>query len=175
MFAAARGEDRDDVRDPGVADVGDVGVHPAAHGAGPGGAADNGGDAVAARSDLVNAFYDGGAGDDRIVASSGTDTMTGGPGRPRRIRLNAKVGRDQIVAGPGDDHIDTNPSADVRCGDRIDVRETTLYPTRLWRAPRRLRVLGITITRAGFEWALKHACLADYKPELVEPLLISMP
>jgi hypothetical protein len=32
--------------------------------------------------------------------------------------------------------------------------------------PGQERVLAIAITRAGFEWALAHACLADYHPEI---------
>ena len=40
VLAAARREHGDDVLDAGVADVGDVGLHPAARGAGAGGAAD---------------------------------------------------------------------------------------------------------------------------------------
>ena len=40
VLGAARGEDRDDVLDARAADVGDVGLHPAARGAGSGGAAD---------------------------------------------------------------------------------------------------------------------------------------
>src|SRR5512144_1795543 len=40
VFGASRCEDRDDVLDAGAADVGDVGVHPAARRAGAGGAAD---------------------------------------------------------------------------------------------------------------------------------------
>jgi hypothetical protein len=32
--------------------------------------------------------------------------------------------------------------------------------------PGQERVLAITITRAGFDWALAHACLSDYSPEL---------
>jgi hypothetical protein len=32
--------------------------------------------------------------------------------------------------------------------------------------PDQERVLAITITHAGFEWALTHSCLADYHPEI---------
>ena len=50
---------------------------------------------------------------------------------------------------------------------------TWIKPSFLWMMyrcgwatkPDQERVLGITITRAGFEWALEHACLADYKRE----------
>jgi hypothetical protein len=53
-------------------------------------------------------------------------------------------------------------------------RMTWIKPSFLWMMyrcgwatkPDQERVLAITITRAGFEWALEHACLADYKPDL---------
>jgi hypothetical protein len=51
-------------------------------------------------------------------------------------------------------------------------RMTWIKPSFLWMMyrcgwatkPDQERVLGITITRAGFEWALEHACLATYAP-----------
>jgi uncharacterized protein DUF4291 len=50
-------------------------------------------------------------------------------------------------------------------------RMTWIKPSFLWMMyrsgwatkPDQERVLAITITRAGFEWALAHACLADYR------------
>jgi hypothetical protein len=53
-------------------------------------------------------------------------------------------------------------------------RMTWIKPSFLWMMyrcgwatkPDQERVLAITITRAGFEWALEHACLADYHPEI---------
>jgi hypothetical protein len=53
-------------------------------------------------------------------------------------------------------------------------RMTWIKPSFLWMMyrcgwatkPDQERVLGITITRAGFDWALEHACLADYHPEI---------
>jgi uncharacterized protein DUF4291 len=53
-------------------------------------------------------------------------------------------------------------------------RMTWIKPSFLWMMyrcgwatkPDQERVLAVTITRAGFEWALEHACLADYKPDL---------
>jgi hypothetical protein len=55
-------------------------------------------------------------------------------------------------------------------------RMTWIKPSFLWMMyrsgwatkPDQERVLGITITRAGFDWALEHACLADYHPEIYE-------
>jgi hypothetical protein len=53
-------------------------------------------------------------------------------------------------------------------------RMTWIKPSFLWMMyrcgwatkPGQERVLAITIARSGFEWALEHACLADYHPEL---------
>jgi hypothetical protein len=53
-------------------------------------------------------------------------------------------------------------------------RMTWIKPSFLWMMyrsgwatkPGQERVLAITITRAGFEWALAHACLSDYEPAL---------
>src|SRR4051812_26212312 len=53
-------------------------------------------------------------------------------------------------------------------------RMTWIKPSFLWMMyrcgwatkPGQERVLAITIARAGFEWALEHACLADYHPEI---------
>ena len=51
-------------------------------------------------------------------------------------------------------------------------RMTWIKPSFLWMMyrsgwatkPDQERVLAVTITRGGFEWALAHACLADYTP-----------
>jgi len=51
-------------------------------------------------------------------------------------------------------------------------RMTWIKPSFLWmmyrsgwaRKPGQERVLAVTITRAGFEWALTHGCLSDYDP-----------
>jgi hypothetical protein len=51
-------------------------------------------------------------------------------------------------------------------------RMTWIKPSLLWMAyrsgwatkPDQERVLAIEITRAGFEWALAHACLSHYEP-----------
>src|SRR3954466_4989071 len=53
-------------------------------------------------------------------------------------------------------------------------RMTWIKPSFLWMMyrsgwatkPGQERVLAVTITRAGFEWALAHACLADFHPEI---------
>ena len=53
-------------------------------------------------------------------------------------------------------------------------RMTWIKPSFLWMMyrcgwatkPGQERVLAVTITRAGFAWALEHACLADYHPEI---------
>jgi hypothetical protein len=53
-------------------------------------------------------------------------------------------------------------------------RMTWIKPSFLWMMyrcgwgtkPDQERVLAVTITRAGFEWALAHACLSDYTPAL---------
>ncbi len=53
-------------------------------------------------------------------------------------------------------------------------RMTWIKPSFLWMMyrcgwatkPDQERVLAITITRAGFDWALAHACLSDFHPEL---------
>ncbi|MBF6463915.1 DUF4291 domain-containing protein [Nocardia beijingensis] len=53
-------------------------------------------------------------------------------------------------------------------------RMTWIKPSFLWMMyrcawaskPGQERVLAITITRSGFEWALAHACLSHYQPKL---------
>ena len=55
-------------------------------------------------------------------------------------------------------------------------RMTWIKPSFLWMMyrcgwatkPDQERVLAITITRAGFEWALEHACLSEFAPDLYE-------
>jgi hypothetical protein len=68
--------------------------------------------------------------------------------------------------------------AAVRAGTFVSPfrreRMTWIKPSFLWMMyrcgwatkPDQERVLAITITRAGFDWALAHACLADYHSEL---------
>ncbi|MBF6169582.1 DUF4291 domain-containing protein [Streptomyces gardneri] len=53
-------------------------------------------------------------------------------------------------------------------------RMTWVKPSFLWMMyrcgwaskPGQERVLAVTITRAGFEWALAHSCLSHYEPKL---------
>jgi hypothetical protein len=53
-------------------------------------------------------------------------------------------------------------------------RMTWIKPSFLWmmyrsgwaQKPGQERVLAVTITRAGLEWALSHACLSDYEPDI---------
>ncbi|MEU1544208.1 DUF4291 domain-containing protein [Nocardia sp. NPDC005745] len=53
-------------------------------------------------------------------------------------------------------------------------RMTWIKPSFLWMMyrcgwaskPGQERVLAVTITRSGFEWALAHACLSHYEPKL---------
>jgi hypothetical protein len=53
-------------------------------------------------------------------------------------------------------------------------RMTWIKPSFLWMMyrcgwatkPGQERVLAVTITRAGFEWALAHACLSEFSPAL---------
>lgn len=53
-------------------------------------------------------------------------------------------------------------------------RRTWTKPSFLWmayrcgwgRKPDQERVLAVEITRDGFEWALDHACLSHYEPDL---------
>ena len=82
MLAAARREDRDDVRDPGVLDVGDVGLHPAARGAGAGGAPD--------------ALFEAG-GQPRQVEVARAPTRSGGCGPPGRSRERHRTGNSPAV------------------------------------------------------------------------------
>jgi hypothetical protein len=53
-------------------------------------------------------------------------------------------------------------------------RMTWIKPSFLWMMyrcgwaskPGQERILAVTITRSGFEWALAHACLSHYEPKL---------